>query len=222
MLVVIPSVFGAHASTRRPHDAPPVAKAARPRPVAVATRPTSPTSPFVAVASETPGESDLAGLRSAQASGVATRPVLVAADAFFRSLPVTQQVRASVPVEALGTLDPLAPDTEARPGLRLDDLAGPGREALIELIEASLSAPGLSADEGVVRLRQVLAEPVAVDHVTLLGTPHADAAWGWQLDGRHLSVTYLVAGDVVLVTPTYLDLSAPLVAEGGLNSPSAP
>ena len=51
-------------------------------------------------------------------------------------------------------------------------------------------------------------------HLTMLGTPAADAPWGWQVDGPRFVIAYLVAGDHVVITPTDLGAPATIVASG--------
>jgi len=40
--------------------------------------------------------------------------------------------------------------------------------------------------------------------LSIMGTPSATEPWGWQWDGHHLIINYLVLGDQVVVTPTFL------------------
>lgn len=40
--------------------------------------------------------------------------------------------------------------------------------------------------------------------IVLFGNPETDGAWGFQLDGHHLSLNFLVYGDEVLIVPSHL------------------
>ncbi|MYI93641.1 DUF3500 domain-containing protein, partial [Candidatus Poribacteria bacterium] len=40
--------------------------------------------------------------------------------------------------------------------------------------------------------------------IVLFGNPETDGAWGFQLDGHHLSLNFLVHGDEVLIVPSHL------------------
>jgi hypothetical protein len=47
-----------------------------------------------------------------------------------------------------------------------------------------------------------------------MGEPSATEPWGWQLDGHHLIINYVVIGDQVVMTPTFWG-AEPTVAESG-------
>jgi hypothetical protein len=50
--------------------------------------------------------------------------------------------------------------------------------------------------------------------MTVMGTPSAKEPWGWQLDGHHLIINYLVLGDQVVMTPLFVG-SEPVIATSG-------
>lgn len=41
-------------------------------------------------------------------------------------------------------------------------------------------------------------------YIALFGNPETDGSWGFQLDGHHLSLNFLVHGDEVLIVPSHL------------------
>ncbi|MDE0484910.1 MAG: DUF3500 domain-containing protein [Candidatus Poribacteria bacterium] len=43
--------------------------------------------------------------------------------------------------------------------------------------------------------------------IALFGNPETDGSWGFQLDGHHLSLNFLVHGDEVTIVPTHLGTS---------------
>ena len=49
---------------------------------------------------------------------------------------------------------------------------------------------------------------------TVMGTPSANAPWGWQIDGHHAVVNCFVLGDQVVMTPMFLG-SEPVRADAG-------
>jgi hypothetical protein len=50
--------------------------------------------------------------------------------------------------------------------------------------------------------------------LSVMGTPAADAPWGWQLDGHHLIVNCFVLGDQMVLTPMFMG-SEPVAADTG-------
>ena len=41
-------------------------------------------------------------------------------------------------------------------------------------------------------------------HITLFGNPETDGSWGFQLDGHHLALNFLVHGDEVSIVPAFI------------------
>ena len=41
-------------------------------------------------------------------------------------------------------------------------------------------------------------------HIALFGTPETDGSWGFQLDGHHLALNFLVHGDEVSIVPAFI------------------
>ena len=50
--------------------------------------------------------------------------------------------------------------------------------------------------------------------LSVMGTPSADEAWGWQIDGHHLIVNCFVLGDQIVMTPMFMG-SEPVAADEG-------
>ncbi len=50
--------------------------------------------------------------------------------------------------------------------------------------------------------------------LSVMGTPSADDAWGWQIDGHHLIVNCFVLGDQIVMTPMFMG-SEPVAADEG-------
>jgi hypothetical protein len=51
-------------------------------------------------------------------------------------------------------------------------------------------------------------------YLTVMGEPSASSPWGWQLDGHHLVINYVVLRDQVVMTPTFMG-SEPVRADAG-------
>lgn len=107
-------------------------------------------------------------------------------------------------------------------GLRLDQ-AEPGlREAVVSVLEASLSPRGLEKSRAVMRLNGFLGDLLGAGGVLgewsytfcLFGTPAVSGPWGWQLFGHHLSLNCMAVGGQVVFTPCFLG-AEPTYADHG-------
>jgi len=95
-----------------------------------------------------------------------------------------------------------------RAGLALKDMSEPQRLAARALLQAPLSVRGLAQVDDVMALEAVLREleggsslRVPQNYaVAVYGTPAADGAWGWRVEGHHLSLHFTVNGDGVVST----------------------
>ncbi len=98
-----------------------------------------------------------------------------------------------------------------RKGVRLDELSAEQKAAAMELLKAGLSARGYDQATTIMSLEQVLADlekngantrNPAWYFVSIFGDPSATGAWGWRVEGHHLSVNFtLDKGAVVAATP---------------------
>ena len=50
-------------------------------------------------------------------------------------------------------------------------------------------------------------------HIALFGNPETDGSWGFQLDGHHLALNFLVHGDAVSIVPALIG-TAPAIIDG--------
>jgi hypothetical protein len=158
-----------------------------------------------------------------QPTGVSTRPIQNAANAFLTSLGPEQLARASFGVDSdawrrWSNIHPWI----MRHGVCLDDLTPGQRQRALALVEASLSARGVQTARDVMRLNDFVrmitgnAEEYGewLYWVSVLGRPSDAGPWGWQIDGHHLIVNCFVLGDQVVMTPMFMG-SEPVVAESG-------
>ena len=156
-------------------------------------------------------------------TGVSTRPIQDAAEAFLAALGGEQRARALFPIESeawrrWSNIHPFI----MRHGVCLDELTPGQRQRALAVVEASLSAPGFRTARDVMRLNDL------VRHITgnaeeygewlywlsVMGRPSADEPWGWQIDGHHLIVNCFVLGDQVVLTPMFMG-SEPVAADTG-------
>ena len=97
-------------------------------------------------------------------------------------------------------------------GLRLDEVGGELREAVLEVLRAGLSPRGFEKTRAVMRLNGFLGELVGGEAVLgewsftfcLFGTPSPAEPWGWQLFGHHLSLNCLLIGERMVLTPCFM------------------
>lgn len=125
----------------------------------------------------------------------------------------------------------------SRAGLALKDMAPAQRAAARALLEAPLSASGLATVQDVMALEAVLRELEAGSSlrvpdnyaIAIYGTPAAQAAWGWRLEGHHLSLHFTLDSDQVVSTlPQFMGANPansallPKAVAGGPKAPARP
>ncbi len=176
-------------------------------------------APFKGITADGNVAPDLFKIRS---SGVSTKPVKVAAEAFLKSLNDDQRQRTMY----------AANDDEwrrwdnrhfpPRQGVGFKEMTEAQRQLAFKVIGAGLSAKGLKLTQDIMKLNGTLAELTNnfneygewLYWITIMGTPSDKEPWGWQLDGHHCIINYFVVGDQVVMTPTFMG-SEPVRAEGG-------
>ena len=166
----------------------------------------------------------LAGLFPIRQTGVATRPIRVAAEAFLNGLRKEQRTKTSVPVnDRQWRIWNSFPVPAPADGVSFEEMSERQRELAFDLFRASLSAEGLQKTTAVMKLNETFAElrpnePGRYGQwkywMALMGTPSDREPWGWQLEGHHLVINYFVLGDQVVMTPTFMG-SQPVEAETG-------
>lgn len=99
-----------------------------------------------------------------------------------------------------------------RPGVRLADMNDAQRVAARNLLRAALSSQGVLKVEQIMSLDAILREiennpgrdPLQYTF-TIYGEPGPTAAWGWKIEGHHISLNFTCAGGRVLATtPSFL------------------
>src|SRR5262245_1792254 len=176
--------------------------------------------PFVGITTEGIAVPDLFPIAK---TGVSTRPIQDAAEAFLASLDGEQRARA---LFALGSdawrgwsnIHPFI----MRHGVCLDELTPAQRQRALAVVEAALSARGFRTARDVIRLNDLvrLITDNAEEYgewlywLSVMGRPSADEPWGWQIDGHHLIVNCFVLGDQIVLTPLFMG-SEPVAADSG-------
>ncbi len=175
--------------------------------------------PFKGITTNGTVAPDLFKIRS---TGVSTKPVKVAAEAFLKSLNDDQRKHT---MYAFNDDEWRRWDNRhfpPRQGVGFKEMTEAQRELAFKLIGASLSAKGLKLTQDIMKLNGTLAELTNnfneygewLYWITVMGTPSDKQPWGWQLDGHHCIINYFVLGDQVVMTPTFMG-SEPIRADGG-------
>ena len=97
-------------------------------------------------------------------------------------------------------------------GLRLDEASDSLREAVMDVLRASLSPRGYETSRDVMRMNRFLGDLVGSPAVLgewsytfcLYGVPSQSDPWGWQMFGHHVSLNCFVLGRQMVLTPAFL------------------
>jgi hypothetical protein len=145
-----------------------------------------------------------------------------AATAFLASLDARQRHRAVFPFGDAERMNwHYVP--RRREGLAFKDMGAPSRAAAHELMKASLSAVGYAKAVNIIQLEEVLRqiETFGLSRdpenyaLTIFGTPGESAAWGWRVEGHHLSLNFtLVPGKPIAVTPAFMGANPATIPKG--------
>jgi hypothetical protein len=140
--------------------------------------------------------------------------VEAAARAFLRSLSPAQRARATFPFGGAERTrwHWTVPASVPRNGLPLGDMSPPQRRLAIALLRSSVSPAGYRKARDIMSLQGVLQrmdtgldDPFDADlyFVSVFGQPGA-RAWGWRLEGHHLSRNFTVVGNTLVTEPFFL------------------
>jgi len=153
------------------------------------------------------------GLFSIQKTGVSTQSIREAAEAFLGSLNPEQRAKTlfSVDTDQWRKWSNIHP-TLMRHGTPLFEMTDAQRDCAFALLRESLSNEGFEEALNIMHLNETVIEMTArlseygedLYWLSIMGAPSATEPWGWQWDGHHLIINYLVLGDQVVVTPTFM------------------
>ncbi|KAI1858469.1 hypothetical protein JX265_010339 [Neoarthrinium moseri] len=107
-------------------------------------------------------------------------------------------------------------------GVRLDELSEDLRNAVLKVLEASLSAEGYQKALGAMRVNHFLGELVNAHKVmnefsynfVLFGLPSTDAPWGYSFYGHHLCLSVFFYGPQIVVSPWFTGAEPNIIDEG--------
>ena len=154
------------------------------------------------------------GARAARAAPTDGAEVEAAARAFLASLSGAGRDRASFPFgsDERTRWHWTVPSSVPRNGLPLGSMSAEQRRLALAMLRASSSAGGyrkaldIMALQGLLqRMSTGISDPFDPDryYVSVFGTPGA-RAWGWRLEGHHLSRHFTVVGNTVVAEPFFL------------------
>ena len=98
-----------------------------------------------------------------------------------------------------------------RGGIRFGRLSAEQLIIFYEVLDAFLSDDGYTkvslitkeVETHLSKIRPGFWDPNAY-HIALFGNPETDGSWGFQLDGHHLALNFLVHGDEVSIVPAFI------------------
>ncbi len=143
---------------------------------------------------------------AAELTSTTSDPMATAANELLASLSEEQRDRCAYPFDDAERRHwQAAPMGDA--GIRLDTLSEAQQAQVRALLKSVLSSDGLATVDGVRVLEGILVAmekergQVSRFHgpgryfVTVYGDPSTQAAWGWRLEGHHLSMTFTCVND---------------------------
>jgi hypothetical protein len=150
----------------------------------------------------------------------ASEAMLTSAQQFVESLTPEQRQQAMFPLDSdeRGKWNYIPDEMFPRKGLPLKAMTSAQRMRAHDLLKAGLSQKGYMTYSAIMELETVLRglekesgdqgrrfirDPLAY-RFSIFGTPSADGAWGWRVDGHHVSLHFtVVKGRLVASTPTF-------------------
>ena len=152
-------------------------------------------------------------LFNVQKTGIDTRSIREAAEAFLGSLNSQQRAKTVFPVDTdqwrkWSNIHP----TLMRHGTPLFEMSDDQRDRAFALLRESLSPRGFEEALDLMHLNETVQEMTGrlseygedLYWLSIMGNPSPTEPWGWQWDGHHLIINYFVLGDQVVMTPNFL------------------
>jgi hypothetical protein len=114
---------------------------------------------------------------------------------------------------------------KTRNGLAIKEMNGPQRELACALLRSGLSEHGYRKATNIMSLEVILGDlegsarkfprDPELYHVSIFGKPDPKGAWGWRVEGHHLSVNFTLAADrTPAATPSFFGSNPAEVKEG--------
>src|SRR5680860_1019377 len=164
------------------------------------------------------------GLFPIKSTGVSTEPIKNAAESFLKSLGKEQLSKTQFEVQDKEWQKWANVDNGLykRQGVSNKEMSKEQRKLAFQLMQEALSAKGLQLSKDIMKTDQTLRElnnddPIYDEELyffTVMGKPSMTGPWGWQIDGHHLVINYLILGDQVVMTPTFMG-GEPIITTSG-------
>ncbi|MCB1274516.1 MAG: DUF3500 domain-containing protein [Leucobacter sp.] len=176
--------------------------------------------PFVGVTSD--GQVREGVYRPAPAGAAGADPAPAAAEGLLALLTPEQRERMSYPMDAPEWRGWSNPEfVFFRNGLRIEDQSEAVAQAILGVIEASLSPEGYARAREAMDLNGYLGELVDLPTImnnrsywfSLFGTPSETEPWGWQLFGHHLALNFVSVGGRHVIAPQFIG-AEPALSDG--------
>jgi hypothetical protein len=150
-----------------------------------------------------------------------------AADKWLKSLSADQRQRATFPFDSDERMKWhfIPNEMFPRQGVTIKEMSEPQRALARDLIKTGLSAHGYMTATSIMELENVLQviegpqrrfpRDHEAYHLTVFGAPGDKTAWGWRLEGHHISVRFdIVGGSATASTPAFFGSNPAEVRDG--------
>lgn len=155
--------------------------------------------------------------------GEAVEDMSAAANAWLASLTPALRTGATYPLQD-AEREEWHYIPKSRAGVSLGQMDARQRELARALLASGLSQHGMLQAEAVIALERVLRAVENSDHrdeslyyFTVFGSP-GDTAWGWRVEGHHLSVNFTIVDGHVAATPNFVGANPAEVRTPGPQS----
>ncbi|ABP54597.1 hypothetical protein Strop_2146 [Salinispora tropica CNB-440] len=146
-----------------------------------------------------------------------------AAGALLAALDEPERARATHRFDDLGARRWIEYRPRPRPGVCLADLRRAARKATHRLLASALSPSAYAQAVAIIGLEEILdrAEGGHRDRhsddywVAVFGDPIRDEAWGWRVEGHHLSISMTIVADQVSPAPIFFGANPAAVRWAG-------
>lgn len=163
------------------------------------------------------------GLFQIKDEGAPTAELVAAATNILAALSASEREAVQYPIDAPEWRRWSNPEFLINPnGVRLEELGSPAREAILRLVQASLSTKGFEKARGCMKTNAFLGQLCQLENIMnewsynflLFGEPSLDQPWGWNLYGHHLCLNVFVLGEQMVISPTFMG-AEPNVIDAG-------
>jgi hypothetical protein len=168
------------------------------------------------------------GLFEIQDEGIPTGDIVSAANSLLETLSKDDVVKVSYHVDSPEWRSWSNPEfLLSDKGLRLDDAdcSRQTRDAVLNILKATLSPEGYEKATGAMRINGFLGEIVGAPRVcgefsynfVLFGEPSVDRPWGYSFYGHHLCLNILLYKSQIVISPWFTGAEPNLIDDGPYN-----